>query len=93
MSRKATVYDNSESEDELGPLNTLASGALDTGAICFQDTQGNTTELQPNLRLKSHKKLFTGLLKQTNVITMWPIISLIISYDSTRAITVTKKNE
>jgi hypothetical protein len=64
MSRKATVYENSESEDELGHLNTMASAA-DTGAICVQDTQGNTTELQPNLRLKSHKKLFTGLLKQT----------------------------
>ena len=43
--------------------------------------------------MKSHKQLFTGLLKQTQVITLYPIISLLITYDSTRAITVTKKND
>jgi hypothetical protein len=88
MSRKNTVYNNSDSEDELRSADTGA--ALDTGAIIYQDTLGNKTELKPNIRLKSHKKLFTGLLKQSNVVTLNPIISLIISYDSTRAITVTK---
>ena len=88
MSRKNTIYNNSDSEDELRYADTDA--ALDTGAIIYQDTLGNKTELKPHIRLKSHKKLFTGLLKQSNVVTLNPIISLIISYDSTRAITVTK---
>jgi len=33
------------------------------------------------------------LLKSTNVATMYPICSVIITYDSTKAVTVTKKNE
>lgn len=37
--------------------------------------------------------MFENLLKTTEVTTMYAICSVIISYDSTRAITVTKRNE
>ena len=57
------------------------------------DTKGNSTILKPNIRFTSYKSVFKDLLKQTSVITQWPIISMIINYDSTRAITVTKQNE
>jgi hypothetical protein len=32
-------------------------------------------------------------LKQTNVITMYPIVSMIITNDSSRAVTLTKKDD
>ena len=37
--------------------------------------------------------MFTNLIRQTTVITMWPIVSMIITYDSKRAVTVTKKDD
>jgi hypothetical protein len=57
------------------------------------NTQGETVGNKPNPRFKNHKELFNNLLKSTDVTTMYPICSVIISYDSTRAITVTKRNE
>lgn len=41
----------------------------------------------------NYKDIFTNLLKQSSVITKWPIVTMMISYDSTRAITVTKKDD
>ena len=32
------------------------------------------------------------MIKQTEIVTMYEVVSMIISYDSTRAITVTKKD-
>ena len=57
------------------------------------DTKGNVTTLKPNLRFLPYKNVFKDLLKQTQVITMYPIISMLITYDSTRALTVTKKDD
>ena len=57
------------------------------------DTKGNQTILKPNIRFTSYKSVFKDLLKQTSVITMYNIISMIINYDSTRAVTVTKKDD
>jgi len=37
--------------------------------------------------------MFKDMLKQTSVITMFPILSMLITYDSTRAITVTKEDD
>jgi hypothetical protein len=41
----------------------------------------------------SYKNVFKDLLKQTNVITMYPIVSMIITYDSSRAVTITRKDD
>lgn len=32
-------------------------------------------------------------MKSSNVVTMYPIVSMIITYDSSKAITVTKRND
>jgi len=48
---------------------------------------------KPNPRFKNHRELFGNLLKTTEVTTMYSICSVIISFDSTRGITVTKKSE
>ena len=57
------------------------------------DTRGNMTKMKPNIRFMSYKSVFTDLLKQTNVITMYPIVSMIITYDSSRAVTITRKDD
>jgi hypothetical protein len=49
--------------------------------------------MKPNIRFTSYKSVFKDLLKQTSIITMWPIVNVIINYDSTRAITTTKKDD
>lgn len=45
------------------------------------------------MRFLPYKNVFKDLLKQTNVITMYPIVTMLITYDSTRALTVTKKDD
>ena len=57
------------------------------------DTRGNMTKMKPNIRFMSYKNVFKDLLKQTNVITMYPIVSMIITYDSSRAVTITRKDD
>ena len=47
---------------------------------------------KPFVRLKNYHSLFTDLLKQATVPTLYPIISMFITYDSTRALTVTQKD-
>ena len=43
--------------------------------------------------LKPYAKIFTNLLSQCQVRTMYPIQTMLISQDSSRAITVTKADE
>ena len=43
--------------------------------------------------MKDYANMFKDLIKQQSVVTMYPIVSMIITYDSTRAITVTKKDD
>lgn len=76
-----------------GYIDSQGSGYKDTGDISYRDTRGNVTTLRPNIRFQSYKNVFKDLLKQTQVITMYPIVSMIISLDSTRAITITKKDD
>ena len=48
---------------------------------------------KPNARFKNYSDLFKNLVKSSNVATMYPICSMIVTYDSTKALTVTKKND
>lgn len=48
---------------------------------------------KPNARFKNYSEVFKNLLKQSNVPTLYPICTMIITYDSTKAITVTKNND
>lgn len=45
------------------------------------------------MRFAYYKDIFTNLLKQASIITKYPIVTMAISFDSTRAITVTKKDD
>ena len=51
------------------------------------------TEIKPNKRFKNYNDIFSGLTKMKNVITLYPIVSMMITYNSKSAITVTKKND
>jgi hypothetical protein len=53
----------------------------------------NADTYKPNLQFKSYSALFRNLTKEKKVATMYPIITCMITYDSTRAITVTKKDD
>ena len=49
--------------------------------------------MKPNARFKNYKEIFDNLTKHANIKTQYSIISIMLSYDSTRAITVVKKDE
>ena len=51
------------------------------------------TTIKPNMRFAYYKDIFTNLLNQSSVITKYPLVTMSISFDSTRAITVTKKDD
>ena len=91
-SRRQKGYDDSNSEDE-EYIQTEGNVTIDNGSIEYKDTKGNVTTLKPNLRFLPYKNVFKDLLKQTSVVTMYPIVSMLITYDSTRALTVTKKDD
>ena len=59
----------------------------------YMDTLGNKNVLKPNMRFLNYKDIFKNLLKQNTIVTKWPIVTMAISYDSTRAITVTKEDD
>ena len=59
----------------------------------YINTQGEKVSNKPNPRFKNFSEVFRNLVKSTNVVTMYPIVSMIITYDSTKAVTVTKKND
>ena len=48
---------------------------------------------KPNPRFKNYSEVFKNLLKQNNCPTLYPIISMIITYDSKKVIAVTKKDD
>ena len=62
----------------------------ETGYI---NTQGEKVLLRGNPRFKNYSEVFKNLLQHSNVTTEYPICSMIITYDSTKAITVTKDND
>ena len=59
-----------------------------SGVISYKDTMGVVQKQYPNPRFAKYARIFTNLLKQNRVVTRFPIISIIISYDSQRAIVV-----
>ena len=59
----------------------------------YINTSGEEVVNRPNPRFKNYRNLFKDLLKITDVTTMYPICSVIVTYDSKHAITVTKRND
>ena len=50
-------------------------------------------EVKPNLRFKNFTDIFSSLTKQKNLVTLYPIVSCMITYNSRSAVTVTKKSD
>ena len=48
---------------------------------------------RPNPRFKNFTDVFKNLVKAIEVQTMYPIVTMMITYDSTKATTVTKKDD
>ena len=59
----------------------------------FSNADEEENAQKPNPRFKHYASLFGDLTKHKSRPTMYPIVHVNISYDSTRAITVTKKDD
>ena len=46
-----------------------------------------------NSNFKNYSNMFDNLTRANAIMTLYPIVSIMITYDSSRAITVTKKND
>jgi len=88
-SRRERQIDYEDEDDDDG----AASQYEKTQVIAVKDTQGNVVSQVPNEKFKSYRKIFSNLLKHNSVVTMYPIVSMNIAYDSSRVLTVTKKND
>ena len=74
-------------------MGYLDSQAGNGNEISYVNTLGESFSIKPNAKMKDYANMFKDLIKQQSVVTMWPIVSMIITYDSTRAVTVTKKDD
>ena len=75
-------------------------GSAHTGAIAPSNMSSvdpdfvlKESPFKPNSRFKTYKNIFENLTKGQNVLTKYPIVTVMLSYDSTRGITVTKKDD
>lgn len=88
-SRRLKLYNDDISEDEADK----GYEATESGSNKYVNTQGIEISNRPNPRFKNYRNLFDNLLKISDVTTMYPICSVMITYDSSKAITVTKKDD
>jgi hypothetical protein len=58
----------------------------------MQSYSENPDEIQPIAQMAKHRNKFNDLLETKHVDTANPIVSMIISYDSTRALSITTKS-
>ena len=61
--------------------------------MAYVNTQGEKVSNKPNPRFKNYSGVFKNLIKGSNITTMYPICTMLITYDSTKAVTVTKKDD
>ena len=87
-SRRLRNYDDDKSQDE-DQADYVPTEVGDK----IQDTTGNIVQIKANPRFKNYSDVFNQLVKSSDVKTMYPIVSMIITYDSTKAVTVTKRND
>lgn len=50
-------------------------------------------DIKPNKRFKNFDDIFSGLTRSKNVLTQYPIVSCMMTYNSKSALTVTKKSD
>lgn len=79
-SRKAIQYDDDASQCSDPDEPAPADDAQDE-------------DLKPNLQFENYRFQFDSLLKHKQVPTQYPIVSCMISYDSSRAILVSKRDD
>lgn len=60
--------------------------------ITITNENNDTVELKANSRFQNYANIFSNLLRVKNVQTEWPVLNCIISFDSTRVITITRKS-
>ena len=82
-SRQAIEYNDDDSGKSDGEYDEAAEA----------EERVDNAGLAPNQAFKSYSKIFANLTKSKLVVTLYPIVTCIITYDSTRAITVTKKDD
>ena len=75
------------------PNSSIAGTALSQLDSTNEQPKLEESPFKPNSRFKTYQNVFENLTKGQNVITMYPIVTVMLSYDSTRAITVTKKDD
>lgn len=66
---------------------------MQTAAIVYKDTQGKEYQLKSNSRFLNYSANFKNLLKTQPIVTMYPLVTMAISYDSTLAMSIAKKND
>ena len=59
----------------------------------LQSVPSDNEKYKANSRFKNFAPCFNKLNKTKNVVTMWPLVSVMISYNSKYAVTVTKKDD
>jgi hypothetical protein len=90
-SRRENELDREDS-DEDGD-GAKGNAYQDTAVIQIKATDGNVVAMQPNEKFDNYRKIFSNLLKRNTVVTMYPIVSMNIAYDSSRVTTITKAND
>lgn len=90
-SRKDISYDDDVSQGEEEQIPS-ARGVVKNLLSNLMVSDPNAL-LKANPRFGNYKEIFDDLLKESRIMTLHPIITCMISYDSTRAILVTKKGE
>ena len=89
-SRRQKQFDDDQSQDSDDQSTNLTTAGQD---LAYINTAGEKVSNKPNPRFKQYSGVFKNLVKGSNITTMYPICTMIITYDSTKAITVTKKND
>jgi hypothetical protein len=91
-SRKANEnFEDDQSQDE-GTVELSAVELEELERIKQMKSKGLEVS-QPNPMFKNYRDIFSNLMKETNISTMYPICECIITYDSTRAIVTMKRND
>ena len=88
VSRRDISYDDSDSNDD----NPLSENWIEDSMIHI-NTASFDKPVKPNERFKNYRSCFNNLTVSENVPTMYPIVSVAISFDSELVITITKRSE
>ena len=92
ISRRNISYEDSDSNDD-NPSNQQENDNWIQESMKYINTASFDTQVKPNERFKNYRDCFNKLTISQNVATMYPIVSVAISFDSKVAITITKRNE